>query len=58
MEVDMELHLISRHQIHKELRTLNNRLDRITRNYNKARVTLDRINKLEHELELRNNISK
>lgn len=44
---------LTTHQIRREIAKLENRLDRTTSSYSKAKTTLDRIKELEAELEYR-----
>jgi len=42
--------VVSKYKIRKEIAKLENRLDKTTRDYDKAKKTLDRINELEAQL--------
>ena len=51
----MELSTISTRELKKTIARLENRLDKTTANYDKAQATYNELQKLEAELELRQN---
>lgn len=51
-----EIAKMSSHELRKAIIKLENRLDKTTSNYDKAQATFNELQKLETELERRNNI--